>query len=230
MKLIFIHGSGGTGLSFRRQTEYFKGSIAPDLPGHPDGEPCAAMEGYAEWFRGIITCHGYRDVVLAGHSLGGGIALTYALAYPGELRGLILLGSGTRLRVLPAFLDILEKAKTDPALFDSMIDPMHAKIDPKLALALKERALETGPAVMLNDMRACDAFSIMGREKEITIPVLALCGSEDMMTPPKYSAYVADTFPSARAVIIEGGTHFVFAEQPGEVNREIETFLAGFGS
>jgi hypothetical protein len=29
----------------------------------------------------------------------------------------------------------------------------------------------------------------------------------------------------ARAVVIEGGTHFVFAEKPEEVNRAIEDFL-----
>ena len=78
---------------------------------------------------------------------------------------------------------------------------------------------------MLNDMKACDQFDIMDRAKDISTPTLAICGSEDVMTPPKYSQFVADSIPGARAVFIDGGTHFVFAEKPEEVNQAIENFI-----
>jgi pimeloyl-ACP methyl ester carboxylesterase len=45
------------------------------------------------------------------------------------------------------------------------------------------------------------------------------------MTPPKYSHYLVDNMKTARAVIIEGGTHFVFAEKPEQVNQAISDFL-----
>jgi len=227
MKLIFIHGSGGAGESFQYQTDYFKDSEAVNLPGHPEGVPCTTIDEYADWLRGYVKDRGHDDVVLAGHSLGGGIALAYALKYPNDLKGLILLGSGVRLRVHPMFLESLEKACGEPGIFEEFAGASYERIDPELTDILTKRVQENGPAVMLNDMRACDNFNIMGREHEITVPTLAICGADDEMTPPKYSRFVEKNIAGARAVIIEGGTHFVFAEKPKAVNEAIEEFLEG---
>jgi pimeloyl-ACP methyl ester carboxylesterase len=45
------------------------------------------------------------------------------------------------------------------------------------------------------------------------------------MTPPKYTKYLASKIEGAREVIIEGGTHMAFAEQPTVVNQAIEDYL-----
>ena len=84
MQLIFIHGSGGCKESWQFQTQYFDKSEAINLPGHPDGDLCPTIEGYTNWVRQYIQSKNYREVVLVGHSLGGGIALQYALDYPEE--------------------------------------------------------------------------------------------------------------------------------------------------
>ena len=65
----------------------------------------------------------------------------------------------------------------------------------------------------------------MERIAEISIPTLSLCGDQDVMTPPKYSLYLASHMLKAKALVIEGGTHMVFAEKPLEVNRAIDEFL-----
>lgn len=226
MKLIFIHGSGGCKEAWHYQTKHFPDADAIDLPGHPDGQPRTSIEGYVEWLRGYIQEKGYRDVVLAGHSLGGGIAQLYALKYPGDLKGLIIIGSGARLRVHPLYIEMLEKAKSDPSMLDGFLAMGWELLDPELMEVLWRRALENGPAVFLNDMLCCDRFDIMDRVHEIKLPTLALCGSEDIMTPPKYTRYLADRIEGVRGVIIEGGTHMVFAEKPDEVNQAIDDFLS----
>ena len=225
MKLIFIHGSGGSKEGWRYQVEHFPDADAIDLPGHPDGEPCTSIEGYALWLRGYIRDRGYRDVVLAGHSLGGGIVLHYALTYPQDLKGIILVGSGARLRVHPMYLEMLERAKGDPSILEEFLQIGWELIDLELREVLKRRAFENGAAVFLNDMLCCDRFDVMERVGQIRLPTLALCGSEDIMTPPKYTTYLADNIPGAKGVVIEGGTHMVFAEKSEEVNSAIEDFL-----
>jgi pimeloyl-ACP methyl ester carboxylesterase len=225
MQLIFIHGSGGSKESWFYQTQYFKGSVALDLPGHPEGELRPTIDGYVEWLREFVQDKGYRHLVLAGHSIGGGIALLYALKYPEDVRGIVAVGSGARLRVNPMTLDMLEKAVNDPASFQNRPNPTYDLIAPELASILKRRSTENGPAAALNDMKACDQFDIMDRIDQINIPTLALCGDQDVMTPPKYSHYLVSHMPNAKAVIIEGGTHMVFMEKPLEVNRAIEDFL-----
>jgi pimeloyl-ACP methyl ester carboxylesterase len=227
MKLIFIHGSGGSKESWHYQTRYFKDSEALDLPGHPVGELIDSIPGYVRWLKGYIDEKGYRDVILVGHSLGGGIVLEYGLTYPEDLQALILVGSGLRLRVHPFFLKAVEEAIVDPSRFGTFVDPSYERVDPELTKTLKRRAMENGPAAMLNDMRACDKFDIMDKAKDIKMPVLAICGTDDAMTPPKYSHFMEDKLPNARVNVIEGGTHFVFAEKPDEVNKAVETFISG---
>ena len=100
-------------LSFYFQMRHFRNSKGIDLPGHPAGKPCTTIEGYVEWVRGFIAARRYKDVVLCGHSMGGGITQLYALTYPEELQGIILIGTGARLRVHPKYLQEAEEAQTD---------------------------------------------------------------------------------------------------------------------
>ncbi len=225
MQLIFIHGSGGCKESWQYQTEYFKGSDAVNLPGHPDGELCPTIEGYVGWLRTYIQEKGYTEVVLAGHSLGGGIALQYALDYPEDLAGVITVGSGGRLRVHPSFLEMLEKAVADPSLLDMESVTSYDLIEPDLAAIIQKRTTENTPAAFLNDMKACDQFDVMDRLESITIPLLAIVGDQDNMTPPKYSSFLVDKISGAKTAIIPGGTHMAYAEKPVEVNQAIDAFL-----
>lgn len=225
MKLIFIHGSGGSKEAWCYQTRHFPDAEAIDLPGHPEGELRTSIDDYVEWLRGYIHQRDYGDVVLAGHSLGGGIVLLYALKYPQDLKGIISIGSGARLRVHPMYLEMLEKAIDDPSILEEFLKILWELIDPELLEVLKRRAYENGPAAFLNDLHCCDRFDIIDRVQEIKLPTLALCGSEDIMTPPKYTKYLVDRIEGARDVIVSGGTHMVFAEKPEEVNRAIDEFL-----
>lgn len=224
MQLVFIHGSGGCAEAWQYQTDAFKNSDAINLPGHPEGQLIDSIDGYAEWLHGYIDEKGYEDVVLVGHSLGGGIVLLFALLYPEKLKAIVTVGSGARLRVHPMFLELLEKAVDNPSIYEQSILP-NPLIEPEFDQLVKKRRLENGPAAALNDMRACDNFDIMERLGEISVPLLAICGSEDDMTPPKYTQYMVDKMPKAKMTIIPGGTHWVLAEKPTEVNKAIADFL-----
>ncbi|MDJ0847271.1 MAG: alpha/beta hydrolase [Myxococcota bacterium] len=229
MKLVFVHGSGGTGRVWRYQTEHFPGSLAVTLPGHPEGEPCETIEGATRWLRAQRAEDADARLVLVGHSLGGGIALQYALDHADELAGIVLVGSGARLRVHPATLAAMEKAVARPERFKSPFDDAYRKVAPDFAAELKELASKLGPAPFLADLRACDRFDVMDRLGEIAVPTLAIAGTEDVMTPPKYSEFLRDAVRDASVEIVEGGTHFVFAEYPDAVNAAIADFVAGLG-
>lgn len=228
MKLLFIHGSGSMGEVWRYQRQHFPGSEAIDLPGHPQSQPLGSVEEYADWLRGYVQGRGYADLVLAGHSLGGAIAQLYALRYPKGLKALILVGTGARLRVSPAILAELEAASQSQAAWErwrASLEERYRPVDPQLRKELIEKRLGIGPAVQLNDMLCCHRFDIMGRVHQIRVPTLVICGSQDEMTPPKYSQHLANSIEGAKLVVIEGGSHHVFLEKPEEVNRAIADFL-----
>ncbi len=225
MQLIFVHGSGGSGEAWRYQVNHFKNAVAVDLPGHPEGELLNTIDGCADWLNDYIMKMDFQDVVLIGHSLGGGIALQYSLKYPGRLKGVVTVGSGARLRVLPMILEMLEKEVEEPAQFGEFASQPFESVEKGFAEVLTQKTLENGPTAMLNDLKACDQFDVMDRLEEIQVPLLALCGDQDIMTPPKYSRFMVDGIKGAKVEIIPGGTHMVFAEKPDEVNKAIDIFI-----
>ena len=93
-QLVFIHGpgAGGCAAGFRYQLNHFPGSLAPTLPGHPDGAPCDSVQRYTDWLRGWLWAQERRrDLVLVGFTLGASIALQYALDYAADVQGLVLM-------------------------------------------------------------------------------------------------------------------------------------------
>ena len=225
MKILFIHGSGGMKENWYYQTQYFKDSEAIDLPGHPEGTPCSSIEGYVEWLRGYIDSKGYKDLVLVGHSLGGGVVQLYALRYPENLKAIVLLGTGGRLRVFPQTLDELEEALEDRQAWIDTLELGFADLDPELRESFRQKKIAIGPAVQLNDLLACDKFDIMDKVSEIKMPTLVLVGTEDEMTPVKYSQFLAQKLPCSTLTIIEDGTHHMPREIPDKVNKALEDFF-----
>jgi len=228
MKLVLVPGSGAGGNVWHFQCRHFPDCEGISLPGHPDGMPLTGIPEYVEWLHDHIHRMAHRDVVLGGHSLGGGIALLYALNYGNELKGLVLIGTGARLRVRPDILEQVRKMIGDDKAWRQYVEstPMPASADPAL-LAIREMRLKIGPAVLLSDFLACDRFDIMNRVQEIKVPALVIVGTEDVMTPVKYAQYMADRIRGSKMVIIQGATHSVATEKPDEVNAAIEEWMRG---
>jgi len=226
MKLIFLHGAGSSSLAFYYQLRHFRNSKAIDLPGHPTGAACSDIDGYLEWVRGFISARRYKNVVLCGHSMGGAITLQYALRYPEELRGIILLGTGGRLRVDPQYLErCKDPGEGKEPWLDSHLK-FYESVERDMHPVLAQRALEVGPEVELNDLKACDRFDVMDKLHQIKLPTYVMCGSEDEMTPVKYSNYLTDKIENAQQSVIAGGSHFVQLEKFQRVNEKIEGFMA----
>ncbi len=229
MRLIFIHGAGNTGLEYYYQTKYFKNSEAPNLPGHPEGKPCTSIEEYTTWLHEYVRRGGDLHPVLLGHSLGGAIALQYALTYPGEVKALILVSTGARLRVHPDRLKLLENLIEAPDKWlKKMVEPPLSRVAPEVADKIINSMAKVGPAVQLNDFRCCDKFDVMDKVSQIAVPTLVITGTQDDMTPLKYSQYLADNIAGARLLIIDSATHHCLLEKPAAANQAIEAFINNF--
>ena len=227
MKLLFIAGSGSGKEAWVYQTEYFTDAEAIALPGHPEGKPCPSVDEYVAWLQAYIHQQQYQDVVLAGHSLGGAIAQLYGLKYGDEVKALVLIGTGARLKVSPDFLASVKQMIIGESAWRRYVEDSYSAADPRVRPAMIEARIRVGAAVFLNDLLCCDKFDIMDRVHTIKLPTLVICGSEDDMTPVKYAKYLADKIEGTIKVIVDGATHAVARERPREVNQAIESFLAG---
>ncbi len=79
--------------------------------------------------------------------------------------------------------------------------------------------------MLYRDLAACNAFDIMTRIHEIQLPTLIICGTEDRLTPVKYSQYLHDKIVSSTLHIIPDAGHYVMREQPEAVNHVIEDWI-----
>jgi pimeloyl-ACP methyl ester carboxylesterase len=226
--LLMVHGSGGRGAGWLPQLSGLRevNVAALDLPGHgaTPGPGFSRVEDYAAWVAEFIAAGPIRPVLM-GHSLGGAIAQMVALTRPELLRGLILVGTGCRLRVLPAILEGL--ARDYPATVKLIVGyAYHEQADPRLLEQGGQHMLATPAEVTLGDFSACNSFDVCDRLGEIRPPTLCLVGDGDRLTPPKYSTYLAQHIPGARVEVIAGAGHMVFLEQPGPFNRAVMEFMA----
>ncbi len=230
-EIIFIHGSGDRALIWRLQTEHFgaERALAIDLPGHGQridtlSDEASVLE-YARAVHTIMTNELHLDLpIIAGQSLGGAIALTMGLEYGTELSGLILIGTGARMRV---YSDLLDSARATPQkavhqLKDLAVTSTNTATLPDMLI--KEQGMP-GPNMLYRDLAACNAFDCMNRLQEIHLPVLIICGAEDRLTPIKYSQYLHDKIGGSTLRIIPDAGHYVMREQPEAVNLAIERWM-----
>ena len=155
--------------------------------------------------------------------MGGAITLEYALSFPNDLVGIVLISTGARLRVQPAILDGL---RTDyAATVDRIVHLSLAReANPRLARRLID-TMDVPPEVTAGDFEASNAFDVMNRLDGIHLPALIVAGREDQLTPPRYAEYLHAHLPRSRLAWIEGAGHAVHLERPREVNQAIRQFL-----
>ncbi|MGM0651408.1 MAG: alpha/beta fold hydrolase [Bacillota bacterium] len=225
--LVFCHGSGGRHHHWLYQLKGLKETtnpIAVDLPGHgrSEGKPADDITVYRSWLHQFIKVNKVESPVISGHSMGGAIALDYALQYPDDYLGLILVGSGGKLRVLPAFLEELKKGSVPDSLSQYLYGPAASE---ELLEKGRKEVKDTAASTYYADLSACDKFDIMDKLDQIKKPVLIICGSEDRLTPIKYSRYLEKKLPESLLAVIEGAGHMVMLEEPDQVNKAIIDFI-----
>jgi len=231
-QMVFIHGpgAGGCAEAFRYQLDHFPGSLAPTLPGHPDGTPCESIARYTDWVRGWLWAQNARqDLVLVGFTLGACIALQYALDYPEEVRGLVLMTVSMRPKQREAgTLDFRLQAAQDPVVFerwlDSMREAMHfVDADRREQLITWHRRV--GPLSQHHDLVVIDRFDVRDRIKSLAPPLLLIRGMDDPLALEEYERELHEAVPGSQYLPLRQSGHFPMAERPDVVNQAIHTFL-----
>ena len=230
--LLFVHGAGGDASTWALQADFFKGKYPVylmDLPGHggSSGSGEEEIPAYAEWVRKAVKqVVPDTSLVLAGHSMGGAIVQELALNPSPNLKGLVLVGTGAKLGVMP---DIFEMLENNPESFFRNIGvaAFHIDTPQEIREPFIQAIRKCAPSIIAGDFKACDRFDIRERLKEIRLATLVLCGDRDKLTPVTYSKYFLENLLSSQLEILPGAGHMVMVEQSESVNPLLERFLEG---
>jgi len=232
--LVFIHGAGGSRTSWRLQGDYFRRAfnvIIMELPGHgaAQGQGAQEVKGYTLWIKSALDALKVLRPFVIGHSMGGAIAMDLAVRFPALPKGLVLASTGARLRTLPDILDGIEKAF--PETVELLCERSFAQDAPEeLRRFAVTEMMKNSSRVLHGDFTACDRFDIMDQVQAIGNSTLVICGDQDVLTPIKYSRFLADKIAGARLEIVEKAGHRVMLEQPEEFNKKIEAFFWSVGT
>lgn len=200
-------------------------AAAVELPGHPTGSGLTTIEGYADVVEKYIEKNHITRPVPVGHSMGGAIAIELALRNP-DLAGLVLIGTGARLRVHPDILLRIRENYEEACRLIAQWSVSAAVRDPIIVDRIAQEMLRISPTVTYGDFVACDKFDRMKDIDRIHCRTLIVCGADDRLTPPKYSLYLHEKIPDSRLIVIPGAGHSVMLEKYRELSDTLATFSA----
>jgi pimeloyl-ACP methyl ester carboxylesterase len=212
--------------------------IALDLPGHGISQirgPIHTMDFLAETVYAAITGLGVEKCTVAGHSMGGYVALALAAAHPDILDGLVLFSS-TPNADGP---EQLKDRERDIAIVEGGKKELLSRTIPGRGFAPENRKRmadeieDLAELVMLTEDEGITALlkGMAARPdrgdvlRVLKVPQLFILGRHDeYITPERAAAMIADQ-PQARVVWLEHSGHNGLIEEPREAARAILGFI-----
>lgn len=227
--LMLIHGAGASHLDFPPDLRRLKTAsvLLPDLPGHgkSPGEGRSRVEDYAADMIALLDALEITQIAVAGHSMGGAVAQMLTLTYPDRISGLILIGTGAKLKVNDAILNgITTKTRETAELIMKWAWAKSAS-DEMRQMGV-DRLLLTDPQITRGDYLACNQFDVRDRLNAIQVPTLVIGGEVDKMTPPAWSEFLGESIAGAELHLLPDAGHMMTLEQPGNVTGIIRDWLA----
>ena len=213
-----------------------------DMRGYGKSEPADGEFSHMNDLVSVLTSlELHEPFIMMGCSMGGGLAMDFALTYPSRVRALIMVGSGPSGLELdvPAIAKFAEAEKAFEAGDLDLVAEIETQIwfdgmgrapeqvnqqMRKLAYEMDRQALahevkQLGKRLPNTQVPAFD------RLNDLKIPVLIIVGAQDTPYILAAADYMVERIPSAEKVIIEDAAHLPNMDHPGEFQSHVANFL-----
>lgn len=172
-----------------------------------------------------------KTFAVAGHSMGGRVALEVIRMAPERVERLALLDTGVHQRGANEETkrwELVELARSQgmEAMAARWLPPMLHPDHAGLMAPLTEMVKRSTPETFANQQRALlDRPDALGVLRLIQCPTLVLCGKQDMWSPVAQHEEIAASIPGAKLVVVEDCGHMSPVEQPGAVTSALREWL-----
>jgi pimeloyl-ACP methyl ester carboxylesterase len=243
--VVLLHGTAASLLTWNGWTSALKDEhrvIRLDLPGYgltgPNPAQDYSMNFYVRFLHDFLEKIDVHRFYLAGNSLGGKIAWEYALAYPGNIKKLILIDAAgyplshgkplaIRLASTPVLKNILLYV-TPKFLIEKSLKEVYAddrKVTEQLVEQYYDMACRAGNrAAFVARAGIVDDDDYL-KIKQIQTLTLILWGESDAWIPVENAYKFEKALPNNRVVIFKNLGHIPQEENPSETIKEVLVFV-----
>ncbi len=202
-----------------------------------ESDTAYSMELFADDLRELMLALDIDRACVLGYSMGGRIALEFALRYPDAVNGIIFANSGIGAPPTP---DMVERRKMMAGVLEQGDNNMIAEImtvasfspdfglrNPAAFQKYKEIKLQNDPADYLKVMRALiDALNSPPDLAQLECLALIIAGEQDGLMEPEALEFMRNAIEGAEVVTLPTG-HAAAIEMPEEFNKAVMDFMAG---
>lgn len=203
MQKVFIHGSGHKSTSWGETIAYMKSNqeiLCPNLSSILNGKEASYNNLYCSFIEYCNKINGQVD--LCGISLGGILALNYALDYPDKVKSLVLIGTPHKIpKVMFSIQNIIFRF-LPTSIFEQM------------AFNKKDTF------ILGNSMKELD---FANQASNIKCPTLIICGKKDRANI-KSAYYLSEKIKNAKLKMLENIGHVVNEENPQLLAFELDKY------
>ena len=234
--LVVIHGGGGDASTWLQNIEELSANYtvyAPDLPGYGGSQALAGnyyIPGLTEFINGFSDNLGLDRFYLVGHSLGGGVALNYALQFPDRIRKLVLVSSlclGREIAFWVRILSLPVLLRTVGAITMAAFQGIRWMV--KKLLKGVEFVIPFSPASIIigGSMTTFKEQTLVlaNRFSEVLAPTLLVWGARDGIVPVRQAYVAAGAIPDCQLKIFEKRGHNVHRDEISEFSQVVRGFL-----
>lgn len=231
--LLLLHGLFGALSNFKSIIDHFKGSINVVVPMLPIFElPLRKLSvmGLVNHVNDFVDFKGYKEVNLVGNSLGGHVAVLFALSRPDILRSMTLTGSSGLFEAplgstFPkrGNYDFVQK-KTESTFYEPNVATKELVDEVYDIVNDRNKAIRV-IAIAKSALR----HNISDRLNQIKIPALLVWGKQDTITPSFVGEKFHELLSNSRLFLMDKCGHAPMMEHPEEFNRLLSEFLLDIG-
>ncbi len=248
--VVLLHGSNASVHTWEPWVARLKSRyrvISFDFPGHGLSGPVPSRDystaAYVGVTQAVVDHLGLKRFILAGNSMGGGVAWHYAALHPERVAALVLVDAagqpdpgssspplGFRIARTPGLRDIAASitprwliSQSIPAAFTDKSRVTPAMIDRYWEL-LRYPGNRAATLDRFAGYHSVDDGALLAR---ITAPTLILWGRDDQLIPAASAAWFAQGLPNARVVILDHVGHVPMEEAPDRALAPVTALLEG---
>jgi pimeloyl-ACP methyl ester carboxylesterase len=234
--LVVLHGGGGDARTWLKNISALSDNYtvyAPDLPGYGGSQPLDGtyyIPELTEFVDNFSDNLGLENFHLIGHSLGGGIALNYALEFPRKIRKLVLVSSlclGREIALWVRLLSIPALLRSAGSIIIAVLRAIKWLV--KTLLAPVEFVMPFSPAsVSLGGSVTTfkeQTLVLASRLSEIMMPTLLVWGAKDPIVPVRHAYAAAQLIPDCQLKVFVDRGHNVHRDEIKQFSHLLTGFL-----